>query len=78
MTTLSISEIEQAINYWRGQFPAGSDCAVCVEVSDLAEAYAMLIFNGESSMSEETMTAGQRDAYQTYLMTKAESDKAAK
>lgn len=43
-TTISLTELEEAINYWRIQRPAtGEECALSPEVNALADVYAVMI-----------------------------------
>lgn len=43
-TTISLPELEDAINYWRIQRPAtGEECALSSEVNTLANVYAVMI-----------------------------------
>ncbi len=43
---LTLTELEQAINYWRSQRPStGEEHALSPEVNALAGIYAMMIFN---------------------------------
>jgi hypothetical protein len=42
---LTLTELEQAINYWRGLRPShGEECALSPEVNALAEVYALMIY----------------------------------
>nr|WP_034382130.1 DUF3717 domain-containing protein [Herbaspirillum sp. CF444] len=41
---ISLTELEEAINYWRIQRPAtGEECALSPEVNALADVYAVMI-----------------------------------
>lgn len=43
-TTISLTDLEEAINYWRVQRPAtGEECALSPEVNALANVYALMI-----------------------------------
>ena len=46
-TTVSIGQIEEAINHWRAKAPADNTAtgnfAICKEVSALADIYALMI-----------------------------------
>jgi hypothetical protein len=61
---LHITEIEKAINIWRGRAPAteASGCAVCPEVNALADVYAMMIVNHQTEIAEDVLTEGQARA----------------
>lgn len=44
---ITLTELEQAINYWRALRPSsGEERALSPEVNALATAYALMIFNG--------------------------------
>lgn len=48
---LTLSELEQAINYWRSARPSqGEECALSPEVNVLAEVYALMIFGHAKSV----------------------------
>ena len=43
-TTISLTDLEDAINYWRIERPAtGEECALSPEVNALADVYAIMI-----------------------------------
>lgn len=45
-TIISLTELEEAINYWRIQRPAtGEECALSPEVNALADVYAVMIID---------------------------------
>ena len=57
-TTISLTELEEAINYWRIQRPAtGEECALSPEVNALADVYAVMII--EHSHSVDLNTVGK-------------------
>lgn len=47
---LTLSELEQAINYWRNLHPStGEESALSPQVNALATTYALMIFNRQNS-----------------------------
>lgn len=59
---LTLTELEQAINYWRARRPStGEECALSPEVNALADVYAMMIYRRSKSVpfSELGQTAQQ-------------------
>lgn len=59
---ISLTDLEEAINYWRRQRPAtGEECALSPEVNALAEIYARMIFEGVGAWPPETLTDGARE-----------------
>ncbi len=62
MSSIHISDIESAINFWRKRKPASEAFALAPEVQGLAEVYAWLVFEhlddiDEFSLAPETMQA---------------------
>jgi hypothetical protein len=48
---ITLTELEQAINYWRVQRPSlGEERALSPEVNVLASIYALMIFNRDKSL----------------------------
>ena len=42
---IALTDLEQAINYWRGLRPSrGDECALSPEVNLLAQTYALMIY----------------------------------
>jgi hypothetical protein len=61
-TTLLLTDLEAAINYWRLQRPAtGEECALSPEVNTLANVYAVMIIE---HLHEITTTAISKEALQ--------------
>ena len=55
---LTLTELEQAINYWRALRPsAGEERALSPEVDALATVYAMMIFNHAKIIPIESLDA---------------------
>jgi len=53
---ITLSELEDAINYWRQKRPAtGEERALSPEVDMLAHLYALMIFNHASSVRRDTV-----------------------
>lgn len=51
-TEISLTEIEDAINFWRRSRPSlGEELKLCQEASALAEPYAMLIMTKRASVN---------------------------
>ncbi|MDB5774801.1 MAG: hypothetical protein JWP38_934 [Herbaspirillum sp.] len=58
---LTLTDLEEAINYWRRQRPAtGEECALSPEVNLLAGIYAMMIFDGLTERPMDTVDAAAR------------------
>lgn len=67
MSTIPITAIESAINYWREKHPADETCAVCPEVNALGGAYGMMIVRGAQSISLDSLDKAPKLAYERYL-----------
>ncbi len=52
MACIHITDIEAAINYWRGRKPASLDGALAIETRALAEVYATLVFQRSAEVDE--------------------------
>jgi hypothetical protein len=58
---ITLTELEEAINYWRTVRPSlGEERALSPEVNMLATIYALMIFNGVKSVPVETLDQASR------------------
>lgn len=58
-TDITLSDLEQAINYWRGLRPSrGEERALSPEVNQLAEVYALMIYERLRSLPRERVDGG--------------------
>jgi hypothetical protein len=72
---ISLTELEEAINYWRRQRPAtGEECALSPEVNVLADIYAMMIFERTASLPLETVDSGARQLLARWQQQRAAAD----
>ncbi|MES2879443.1 MAG: DUF3717 domain-containing protein [Pseudomonadota bacterium] len=55
MASLHITDIESAINFWRGQKPATDGWSLAPETRALAEVYAVMAFNQDTEIDENLM-----------------------
>lgn len=53
MTAIHITDIEAAINYWRGRAPSPDGVLLAPEVKALAEVYALMIYECEPDVAVE-------------------------
>ncbi|KVV25092.1 hypothetical protein WK78_03085 [Burkholderia cepacia] len=59
----TITEIENAINYWRAKYPSSQDAAaLCKEARVLADVYATMIVERATTISAGALTQKQCDA----------------
>lgn len=64
---LSLTDLEEAINYWRAQRPAsGEECALSPEVDALAGLYAMMIFHHRHEVALDAIDAQARQLVQAW------------
>ncbi|MFV8638497.1 DUF3717 domain-containing protein [Ralstonia pseudosolanacearum] len=68
MTTFTIAQIEQAINYWRAAEPGG-EFALNVQARALADVYGLMIYGGRAHVALTDLSAGQVEALTTALGT---------
>ncbi|MDB5798273.1 MAG: hypothetical protein JWP36_2175 [Paucimonas sp.] len=55
---ITLTEIEDAINYWRGRCPSsGEERALSPEVNALAKVYALMIYQHSKSIAVESLDA---------------------
>ena len=59
---LTIAEIEQAINFWCAQEPAGRDGALCARARALADVYGLMIYERATTVDVSRLTPEQLDA----------------
>lgn len=64
MAGIHITDIESAINWLRERMPSPDGISLADEVKNLAEVYALMVYQHELSCDEETMP---RQAYQAWL-----------
>ena len=58
-TNITLSDLEQAINYWRGLRPSlGEERALAPEVNQLAEVYALMIYERLHSVPRARVDGG--------------------
>ncbi|KVS16153.1 DUF3717 domain-containing protein [Burkholderia multivorans] len=58
----SIGDIETAINIWRNRIESGSDAALCAPARALAEPYALMVYGGRDTISDDQMGPEARSA----------------
>lgn len=64
---ITLTELEQAINYWRALRPSsGEERALSVEVDMLATVYALMIFRHAASMPLEEMETPARQLIEAW------------
>lgn len=64
---ITLTELEQAINYWRTVRPSqGEERALSPEVDALATVYALMIFNKAKSVSLESLEPAARQLLESW------------
>jgi predicted Fe-S protein YdhL (DUF1289 family) len=63
MSTIHITDIESAINYWRNKKPSLDGVTLAAEVRALAEVYALLIYYKEEEAAEKGFPPHAYDAW---------------
>ena len=63
MAGIHITDIENAINWWRERSPSPDGVSACAEVRALAEVYGLMVSHRESLCDEATMPRRARDAW---------------
>lgn len=59
---IQIQQVEQAINYWRGQAGGGDGVTITREVSVLADCYGMMIYSVAKTVPISALAPAQREA----------------
>lgn len=71
MSLTTIEQIERAINIWRARHPTPegtNECpTLCAEARELADIYAVMIFNRETFIDTARLNASQAVALQGAL-----------
>lgn len=71
-TFISLTELEEAINYWRIQRPAtGEECALSPEVNALADVYAVMIIEHSHAVDLDTVGKEPRQLIDAWRQTRA-------
>jgi hypothetical protein len=68
---LTLTELEQAINYWRRMRPSvGEERALSPEVNALADVYAQMIFHRGATVPLDQLPTGARDLIDAWRRTR--------
>jgi hypothetical protein len=59
MRTITITQIEEAINIWRARQPSGDDASLCHEARVLADIYGWMIYARAVVVDAATLTPEQ-------------------
>jgi predicted Fe-S protein YdhL (DUF1289 family) len=63
MAGIHITDIESAINWWRGREPSSDGITACTPVRALAEVYALMVYYREHEADERTLPEDAREAW---------------
>lgn len=67
MHILTVSEIEDAINFWlKREGTARKDGSIGIEARVLADIYGLMIYNKETTVSSDSFNRTQLAAIQTF------------
>ncbi len=69
MAGIHITDIERAINWWRGRSPSPDGITACAEVRALAEVYALMVYYREHECDDGSMPAKARAAWLDWYAT---------
>jgi hypothetical protein len=70
---LHITDIENAINWWRARSPSLDGISACAEVRALAEVYALMVYHREPACDEYGMPAAARAAWLAWYASTPDS-----
>lgn len=63
MAGIHITDIENAINWWRERSPSVDGICACAEVRALAEVYALLVYYRRTEVDEDALPAAAAEAW---------------
>jgi predicted Fe-S protein YdhL (DUF1289 family) len=69
MSTIHITDIEAAINYWRERSPSPDGITLAPELRALAEVYALMVFYREDEVGVAGFPAKAMDAWRAWYNT---------
>jgi uncharacterized protein len=69
MSSIHITDIESAINWWRERSPSPDGITACAQVRALGTVYALMVYYHEVECDEATMPAKARDAWLEWYAT---------
>lgn len=71
-TSISLTDLEEAINYWRVQRPAtGEECALSPEVNALADVYAVMIIGHLHAIDLSVIGQESRQLFEAWRKSRA-------
>ena len=73
MPGIHITDLEAAINYWRGKKPSADGTTLAPEVRALAEVYALMAFRREHTADEAAFSLEALDAWLAWYDTTADT-----
>ena len=73
MPGIHITDLEAAINYWRGKKPSADGTTLAPEVRALAEVYALMAFRREHTADETAFSLEALDAWLAWYDTTADT-----
>jgi len=62
MSTYTIGQIENAINYWREHQASGEDAPLCPRARVLADIYGAMIYQRAETVSANALSPAQNEA----------------
>ncbi|MEX8519611.1 MAG: DUF3717 domain-containing protein [Leptothrix sp. (in: b-proteobacteria)] len=63
MSTIHITDIEAAINWWRARSPSVDGVQACAEVRELAEVYALMVYRRSTECAGDDLPADAMTAW---------------
>ena len=73
MAGIHITDIEAAINFWRGRKPSPDGVTLAPELRALAEVYALMVFHHEEEASERGFPKKAHDAWKAWVDTQPDT-----
>jgi len=69
MAGIHITDIEAAINYWRGRMPSPDGVTLTAPLRALAEVYALMVYFRQQEVDEHALSDAARQAWLAWYVT---------
>ncbi len=69
MSSIHITDIEAAINFWRDKSPSPDGVTLCPELRALAKVYALMVFHHEDEAAEAGFPKAAYEAWKAWYDT---------
>lgn len=64
MTTISIANLEAALNYYTGRYPSEDKVSICKPARILADCYGVMVYKRQMEIPVSELSQAQREVYE--------------